>query len=332
MLEIENIKISVIVPIYNVKLYVERCVRSLMEQTLGNIEFVFVNDCTPDESMDILQCVLEDYPTRKEQVRIIEHEGNCGLAVVRNTGLKSATGQYIIHCDSDDWVEKDMYEKLLRKALETGADVVGCDFCDDYVTYSVTRKQVFPQDSKEAVNKMLRGELHCSAWNKLVARSLYERTNICFPEGVNMWEDVSTIIPLCFHANKIAYVPEVLYHYTHCNTNSYLTCMSQTSLNNLIEAVKLMESFLKQQEVYDRYTNDLCFLKLTVKLNLLLNTRGKQQKEWNILYPEANTFICQSTHISIYWRGGLQLAAWHLLPLFNLVVSFGKVLRSLRRK
>lgn len=124
MLEVDVVRISVIVPIYNVKLYIERCVRSLMEQTLENIEFIFVNDCTPDDSMDILHYVLEEYPKRREQIKIIEHETNRGISAVRNTGLKNATGQYIIYCDSDDWVEKNMYEKLLVKALETSADIV----------------------------------------------------------------------------------------------------------------------------------------------------------------------------------------------------------------
>ena len=91
MLEVDVVRISVIVPIYNVKLYIERCVRSLMEQTLENIEFIFVNDCTPDDSMDILHYVLEEYPKRREQIKIIEHETNRGISAVRNTGLKNAT-------------------------------------------------------------------------------------------------------------------------------------------------------------------------------------------------------------------------------------------------
>ena len=112
MLVVDVVKISVIVPIYNVRLYIERCVRSLMEQTLENIEFIFVNDCTPDDSMDILHHVLKEYPKRRKQIKIIEHETNRGISAVRNTGLKNATGQYIIYCDSDDWVEKNMYPKI----------------------------------------------------------------------------------------------------------------------------------------------------------------------------------------------------------------------------
>lgn len=99
------IKVSVIIPVYNVEKYIEHCARSLMEQTLMDIEYIFVDDCTPDHSMEILQRVLTDYPERLESIRIIHHTQNSGLATVRNTGLQIAQGEYIIHCDSDDWVE-----------------------------------------------------------------------------------------------------------------------------------------------------------------------------------------------------------------------------------
>ena len=332
MLEVDSIKISVVIPICNVELYIERCVRSLMEQTLENIEFIFVNDCTLDKSMDILQHVLEEYPARKKSVKIIEHKENRGLAAARNTGLNNVTGEYIIHCDSDDWIEKDMYEKLLRKALKTCADIVVCDFYDDYIGYSVVRKQPFPQESQECIKRMMNGELQCNTWNKLIARKLYERTKIYFPEGVNMWEDVSTIIPLCFHANIVAYVSEPLYHYIHYNTGSYLTRMNQSSLYNLIEALELIEVFLKEQEVYQQYAGNLCFMKLTVKLNLLLGSKGEQQKKWNNLYSEANIYIWQSTYISIYWKLALQFAALNMLFLFNIMAQLGKVLRSIKSR
>lgn len=323
-------KVSVIIPIYNSDCYIEKCIRSLFEQTLDDIEYIFVNDCTPDKSITILQCILQEYPMRKEQVKIIEHNKNKGSAAARNTGLKNSTGQYIIFCDSDDWVERDMYEKLLRKALETCADIVACDYYDDYINRSIVRKQLFPQEPQKCVEEMMKGKLHCSTWNKLIVKSLYEHTSICFPEGINMWEDVCTIIPLCFYAKKIVYLSEPLYHYIHYNSGSYVTCMSQCSLHNLIEALERVELFLKKQQVYYYYAGSLCFMKLTVKLNLLPGSKGKQQERWNKLYPEANNYLWQSTHISIYWKFCLQLARLNWLMLFNLMAQLGKVLRLLK--
>ena len=125
-------KVSVIVPIYNVEKYIERCLRSLFEQTLDDIEYIFINDCTPDNSMIILEKVLEEYPHRIKQVKIINHEQNQGQAGARTSGMKAMPGEYMIHCDPDDWVEVDMYEIMYAFANEINSDVVVCDFFHEF--------------------------------------------------------------------------------------------------------------------------------------------------------------------------------------------------------
>ena len=122
-----RIKVSVCIPVYKVEKYIEKCARTLFEQTMTDgIEFIFVNDCTPDKSIDVLEKVLEEYPHRKAQTRIIHHEKNRGPVAARNTAIKNASGNYIICCDSDDWIDLELYETMYRKALETDADVVCC--------------------------------------------------------------------------------------------------------------------------------------------------------------------------------------------------------------
>ena len=136
-----NVKVSVCIPVYGVEKYIERCARSLFEQTMAEgIEFIFVNDCTKDRSIEILEQVLSEYPQRKEQVKIIHHKKNGGLVAARNTGLKHATGDYIIHCDSDDWVDLNMYEAMYNKAIETNADMVYSDFYINTPYREKTRK------------------------------------------------------------------------------------------------------------------------------------------------------------------------------------------------
>ena len=93
-------KVSVIIPIYGVEKYIERCVRSLFEQTLDDIEYLFIDDCSPDGSVRIIMRILDEYPNRKEQVIIHRMEQNSGQAKVREWGMKNATGDYVIHCDS----------------------------------------------------------------------------------------------------------------------------------------------------------------------------------------------------------------------------------------
>ena len=107
--------ISILVPVYNVNLYIERCARSLFEQTYKNIEFIFVNDCTPDNSIDILKTIITSYPEVYDKVKIINHINNKGLSYARNTALQNATGEYIIHIDSDDFIDRNCIKELADK-------------------------------------------------------------------------------------------------------------------------------------------------------------------------------------------------------------------------
>lgn len=119
------IKLSVIVPFYGVEKYIARCAESLMRQTTqDDVEFIFVNDATKDNSFDVLQKVLTEYPEREEQVTILHHERNKGLPAARNTSLSIAKGKNIYHCDSDDYLERDVLEVLYRKADENKSDIV----------------------------------------------------------------------------------------------------------------------------------------------------------------------------------------------------------------
>ena len=120
-------KVSIVVPVYKVEAYIEQFVRSLFEQTLEDLEFIFVDDASPDESVAIIKRVLDEYPQRKGQVKFIRHEHNMDLPQTRKDGLNAATGEYLIYVDSDDWVEPNYAELLYTKAQETNADIVVCD-------------------------------------------------------------------------------------------------------------------------------------------------------------------------------------------------------------
>ena len=107
-------KVSMLIPIYGVEKFIERCAISLFEQTYQNIEYIFVNDCTKDDSINVLERVINRYPNRKPFVRIINHAQNKGLAGARNTAVANATGEFIMHVDSDDYVDKE----IVRKAID----------------------------------------------------------------------------------------------------------------------------------------------------------------------------------------------------------------------
>lgn len=119
-----NPLVSIIIPVYGVEDYIARCARSVFRQTYQNLEIIFVDDCTPDNSIGVLRQVMEEYPERKMQVKILKHEHNRGLSAARNTGIEAATGEYIYFLDSDDAITEDCIEKLTEPLKVKGYDFV----------------------------------------------------------------------------------------------------------------------------------------------------------------------------------------------------------------
>lgn len=195
------VSVSVIVTVYNVEKYIERCVRSLMEQTLEEeIEFIFVDDCSPDDSIGVVKRVAGEYPKRQEQIRILHNEENRGVSATRQRGVDNASGKYIIHCDPDDWVDPDMYGRLLEDAERTGSDITLCGLqISDGETYSrpLTEKAGGPTvtDLVESLSGRLRHTFHHGGLcNKLIKSACYE--GVRFPTGINYCEDVHLLFQI----------------------------------------------------------------------------------------------------------------------------------------
>ena len=158
-------KVSVIITIYNREKYIEDCARTLFEQTLNDVELLFVDDASTDDSVMVLRKLLENYPKRKELTRIICLEKNGGRAVARQTGIDHLTGDYVIHVDSDDWVDFDMLEKLYEKAKKNHADIVGCNVTHEYRNYKRIFCQDYSDDMEENISEDWKG-LNISAVKK----------------------------------------------------------------------------------------------------------------------------------------------------------------------
>ena len=207
-----NPYISVIIPIYGVEKYIERCVRHLFEQTLDNIEYIFVNDKTQDASIDILHEIIKEYPNIRKNVIIISHEENKGLPQARKTGVAYATGEYVAHCDSDDYIDKDMYRQMYIKAKEENLDMVVCDYytdTDKTIEYQLITK---PKSKHEIIAQMFMGKFPSYMWNKLVKRNIIQSQDIQWPVD-NMWEDMATMAQIVPKINRIGYVMNPLYYY-----------------------------------------------------------------------------------------------------------------------
>ena len=200
--------LSVIVPVYNVEPYIARCARSLFGQSLKDIEYLFIDDCTPDRSVDILKEVLEEFPERKPQVRILRMPQNSGQARVRMYGISQAAGDYVIHCDSDDYVDTDMYSALYAAAAEGDLDIVACNCMRRAGGNWETVRQSF------APGRELEDILYIRSYSglccRLVRRSLLE--DIVPPVG-NMGEDLVISVQAVARAKRFGSVPRALYYY-----------------------------------------------------------------------------------------------------------------------
>lgn len=306
--------VSVIIPFYRVASFVERCTRSLMEQTMQEVEFIFVDDASPDESRDIIERVTAEY---NRNVRILTHQQNQGLPAARNTGLAEAAGNFIYHCDSDDYLEPTMLEEMVRAAKEEEADFVYCDF---YLDFSTSRRvMVNPNytDPEQMIKEgFLAGLMKYNVWNKIVKRSLYIDSGLHFPAGHGMGEDM-TMISLATHATRAAHVAKPLYHYLKLNGNAFSNTFSQQHLDDILyNATRTME-YLTSWDVDDK-ERYLAFFKLNLKLPFLFSNDSSQYRIWKKWYPEANIFIQQNTHQPRRTRIVQQWASVGLFPLVRL--------------
>lgn len=201
-------KISIIVPIYGVEDYIERCACSLFEQTLNDIEYIFVDDCSPDNSILKLQCTIECYPNRKDKVHIIRHNINLGLPEARHTGFLNASGEFILHCDSDDWLLPETCEELYNKAKEENSDVVVFDIQRTDGIYISSAKTT---DIHQFTLDMMYMRSAWSVVNKMFKQSVYDVVQQ-FPTK-NVAEDMGLCLQLIYGCKKMSYIPKPYYQY-----------------------------------------------------------------------------------------------------------------------
>lgn len=284
-------KISVIIPIYKVEKYIDRCARSLFCQTMQDIEYIFVNDCTPDDSVRLLQSVIDEYPKRKPYIKIISHERNMGSGIVRNTGLAAAMAPYIIYCDSDDWVEPDMYEVMYKKACEENADIVMCDYYKEKKEKRIYCSQNPYNHKEDIIEQMLVGKIHSSVCGRLVRKSLYDDNSVRFPEGINMWEDLVTSVQLHYFARKVSYISKPFYHYTQFNNSSLINTISLKIVNDKIEGCMIIQSFFRKHELIEKYAIPLKRKMLMAKMDLATNYALHDFARWKEIFPEINKDI-----------------------------------------
>lgn len=316
-------QVSILVPVYGVEKYIERCARSLFEQTYENLEYIFVNDCTPDKSMEILMRVMENYPNRKGNVRIFHHEHNRGLSAARNTALDAATSPFVTHVDSDDYLDCDAIRLMVKKQVETGADIVTGNY---YWIDSEGLKKVYepPCESPGEMLKMILS-VHSSAntiWRRLINIRLYRDHAIRPKEGVNYLEDWQQIGMLAYYADKVSLIPDHIYYYNRINDESYVAANvnlpSVQFWEQAVESAGIIEDFFSDKEAYRDMARRVVVHVMKTRMSLAARHRERAffekmrdriTTEYADCYDEVGwdnslvrAFMCNYTLNSLYRR------------------------------
>lgn len=321
-------KVSVIVAVYNSEKYIEQCVRSLFEQTLESIEYIFVNDNTPDDSITIINNLIQNYPARKSFMNIINLRENGGVSNARSIGLKHSTGEYIIHADSDDWIDKDMYEKMYLTAKETNADIVGCNFRHEYKDKQYDFKQQYAKTVDENIRRLLNGRIFPSLCTSLTKRELIDNNKVSFPKGLNMGEDLYFNLQLYLHANKIESINWAPYHYRHTDDSS---CIKRTreSIDSDISIAGMIEELMRKNNLYYKYETDINYRKFISKLPLIQDTSNiKNYHDWICIYPETNKHLLEYTQIDYKYK----IELWLIIHKMLLIAKVFKLFLFLQHR
>ncbi len=230
-------KISVIVPIYNVEKYLKQCLDSIVNQTYKNLEIIIVNDGTKDNSMKIVENYLQD-----NRIKVINKE-NGGLASARNSGLEKVTGKYISFIDSDDWIELNMYEELVSQINDEDILIYRYFSYDDKKKKIVGKKKIDFYSQNKLEDKYLYVELPCCCWSKLYKKEYLEKNNFKFLEI--LYEDVFWNIETIFSTEKIKFIDKRYYYYRVNRDDSIMKLTKEIKGKNIEEFKKKQENSYK---------------------------------------------------------------------------------------
>lgn len=305
-------------PVYNVEPYIGESLLSALNQTFSNIEYIIVDDCGTDCSMDIVRKVLQRHPRAKD-VYIVRHEKNSGLSSARNTGLVKATGKYVFFMDSDDVITSDCIEKhynainknsacfsIANIELQGARSIHIKDFTEDSIT-------------KNLLSSFFLREWNVSACNKLYLKGFLLRNNLAFQEGL-LQEDILWSYHLCLYADKIAWVKDRTYIYKVRENSITRSKVSTRKIESLLFILHSMMDDWESGIINHKYKKEFAFMINFYRLNtslLLLNYAGSRRESASY-YRQLNSERLKSINTS---RSLQSIALGMPFPLFRTIMS-----------
>ena len=276
-------KVSILIPVYGVEQYIAECARSLFSQTYRDLEFIFVDDCSPDNSISVLKKVLEDYPDRANQVHIIRHETNKGVGTARQTAFTHATGECIMHADSDDLLPADAVELLVGGMQKGAYDIVSGAYAE-YRNQTIGAIKLPPTlPSQYYVRQLLCQNLvKHNLWGRLYRRAFLQENNISFVPGIDYCEDY-TVITRAFFSARYTTIDDLVYYYRTDNITSYTHQISHKNLVSMLKANAVVIDFFRKNDVKRLYHQALDMGLLNMYRDAMKN--GMSPKEIAIYCP-----------------------------------------------
>lgn len=295
--------VSIVIPVYGVEKFIEQCARSLFEQTYDNIQYIFVNDCTKDNSIILLKEIIELYPNRKSQVLIVEKEKNEGLSLARKTGMQYVKGEYVMLLDSDDWVETTMVEQMLNAIVAENTDVVYCDYFRNSDTQTPINC-IELSNTKEYIKNMFLLRAPAQTWNKIYRTELFD--DVEFPVK-SMHEDLYINLQVMSYAKSVSHLRQNFYHYRN-NPNSIT---HNYPLEQSIENLCLMRCFLDKNNMkyvlpcfysFLNYVKSFAFKRIRPLDKGLMKRLIEIDKQSDKYIFQLNQFNKFPTQLYLYWK------------------------------
>lgn len=256
----QNIKVSVIIPVYNTELYLERCLNSILNQTFKDIELIIVNDNSNDNSSKI----IETFINKNSNIKYIDNKENKGVSNCRNEAIKISSGKYILFVDSDDYLDKNMIETMYNEASNNDLDIVMCGYFVDYEDGN-TQNRIINLDENRIYNgyEILSEILHHKngvtghSWNKLLKASVIKDNNIQYPEHMKIYEDVAFFSKLFPYCKRIKNIKKMFYHYIQRN-NSSIKTINESVVLDTEEIVRLVNKNITELNLTNNVKDEYC--------------------------------------------------------------------------
>jgi len=275
-----NPKVSILVPIYKTSTFIEKCAHSLFGQTFSDIEYIFVDDASPDDSIDKLLNVILKFPDRKKNIQIIRHKVNKGAGAAKKKAIESSTGDYITFVDSDDFIELNMIEVLYNRAIEDDADIVVADLLNEYENRTTKYYNTIVADKWiNFINLLSQNKISNTLSSKLIRRTLYTLPECCVPSGLNYMEDGYVLIRMFYFAKHIVKIDQNFYHYVHSNENSITKSKIKMHFENVIQFWNSLDDFLKTNNEFEKYKQLIELPKTQTKARLMTDTHSSELRK-----------------------------------------------------